>query len=685
MVTNQSLTSNKFKSEIKKSIISIGLFVFTYFLMIVAAMGLTLLCAFGGYMLFTHFPGLITFALAIGLASLGVLVLIFLLKFLFKSHKVDRSHFIEINRSDEPELFGIIDEIVEQVGTMFPKKVYLSADVNASVFYDSSFWSMFLPVKKNLQIGLGLVNTITKSELKAILSHEFGHFSQKSMKVGSFVYNVNQIIFNLLYDNNSYEKLIDTWGSISNYIRLFVLFATKVIEGIQWVLRKLYSLVNMSYMGLSREMEFHADLIAAHVTGCEPLKSSLLRMDLADTSFNSVLNFYDSKVGKGIVSENIYKDQLFVLNFIAQDRGIDIIDGLPNVSEDELRRYNKSRLVIEDQWASHPSTEDRIKLLKQSGLASEEIDNESANLIFRNIEERQIAVTSMIFMSIPYAEPRSQISFDTFQNEYIYEYEENSYSKIYNGYYDSKNPTLSESFKVETNIDESRLENLFSDDIVELVRTTESLKNDIETLKQIDQKILRLNSFDYDGQKYTPSECFSLINSLIPQLHENEEQIKVNDLLIFEHFLKLERKNNLEPKLEELYREYGAYQLGLEKKIISYSEFTNELQFVSFRTSSKKIKANFLRIEPLEEKVKDDMRDLLNNPRIQTELTTELQESFDSYLPERLRYFGNESYFNSNLNILYTALNNYIYLLNRLSYLQKKHLLKYQIQLISVN
>ena len=156
---------------------------------------------------------------------------------MFKFHKVDRSHLHEITRKDEPALFSMIDEIVEKVDTSFPKKVYLSSNVNAAVFYDSSFWSMFFPIRKNLQIGLGLVNTVSKSELKAILSHEFGHFSQKTMKVGSYVYNVNQVIFNMLYDNESYERLIQRWGSISDYITIFVLIAIKIIEFIQWILR----------------------------------------------------------------------------------------------------------------------------------------------------------------------------------------------------------------------------------------------------------------------------------------------------------------------------------------------------------------------------------------------------------------------------------------------------------------
>ncbi len=138
----------------------------------------------------------------------------FLFKFLFKQHKTDLSHLTEVTRIEEPAIFQMIEAIVKKLGTGFPKRVYFSASVNASVFYDSGFWSMFLPVRKNLEIGVGLINSVTEQELKAILSHEFGHFSQRSMKVGSYVYQVNKVIFNLLYDNESFDKTAENWSRI---------------------------------------------------------------------------------------------------------------------------------------------------------------------------------------------------------------------------------------------------------------------------------------------------------------------------------------------------------------------------------------------------------------------------------------------------------------------------------------
>lgn len=191
MIATTVRLSKEFKKQTLRTIFSLVIFAAVYILILVAAVGLTIACVYGGIMMVVLAPRLVTIGLGIGLASLGFFILYFLFKFIFTSNKVDRSHLQRITREEQPDLFLLLDDIVSKVGTTFPKNVYLSSEVNASVFYDSSFWSMFLPIRKNLQIGLGLVNSVTHDELKAILSHEFGHFSQRTMKVGSYVYNVN--------------------------------------------------------------------------------------------------------------------------------------------------------------------------------------------------------------------------------------------------------------------------------------------------------------------------------------------------------------------------------------------------------------------------------------------------------------------------------------------------------------
>ncbi len=118
---------------------------------------------------------------------------LFMLKALVFVKHGHESDDIEVRRNEEPQLFEFLDRLADEAGAPRPHRVFLSARVNAAVFYDLSILNLIYPSKKNLEIGLGLVNVLTLGELKAVLAHEFGHFAQKSMAVGRWVYIAQQI------------------------------------------------------------------------------------------------------------------------------------------------------------------------------------------------------------------------------------------------------------------------------------------------------------------------------------------------------------------------------------------------------------------------------------------------------------------------------------------------------------
>lgn len=674
--------SPEFKSHTTKAITSILVFFIVYFLIFALALGLTALCAYGGVMLIIAYPRLITVALGIGLASLGFLVIVFLLKFIFKGNKIDRSHLFEITEKSEPVLFKMIHQIVEEVGTSFPKKIYLSTEVNASVFYDSNFWSMFLPIKKNLMIGLGLVNTINKDELKAILSHEFGHFSQKTMKVGSYVYNVNQIIFNMLYDNDSYDTMIQRWANASGYFTIFVIIAVNIVEGIQWILKKMYEFVNKNYMGLSREMEFHADEIAANVTGYKPLKNSLLRMKLADHSFNSVLSFYDGKISENIKSENVFKEQFYLLNHIAKKDNIPLINGLPNVTLGDLNKFNKSKLVIKDQWASHPSTEDRIAKLEKTNLVNNDKENSLANELFQDVSKLQMKLTDKMFMEVKYESTPNSYSLENFKTEYEKEYVKNTFSKSFNGYYDNKNPIQFDFNEINTAKKSLSLDDLFNNKNVTLNYEGEALQNDIDTIKQISDKTLKVKTFDYDGKKYNQKDSGSLLVKLQDELKFINNSIKENDISIFQFFQKSEQTLNKTSKIVQLYKDFFEFDKEYDANFDVYTKLSDKLQFINFTTPTDQIKTNFNDAKHLEFRLKENIKQMMSDNKYSSEITNEIKENFDTYLSKDWQYFGNETYFDQSLEMLFSSLNNYVYLLSRGYFLHKKELLDYKVSLL---
>ena len=682
----QIKVSENFKKMTVKAIGSIVLFIATYFLLIILAVALTILCGILGFALVSTKINTITVMVSIGLVSMSILILVFLVKFIFKKHVTDLSHLTEITQNEEPALFRMIEDIVKEVQTDFPKKVYLSTDVNASVFYDSSFWSMFFPVKKNLQIGLGLVTTVSVIELKAILAHEFGHFSQRTMKVGSYVYNMNQIIYNMLYDNESYDSLAQKWASGGNIITIFVTFAIKIVQGIQWILKKVYDVLNLSYMSLSREMEFHADEVAAHVAGCRPLINSLLRMDLADQSYNAVLNYYQSKVNDAVTSQNIYPQQEYVMKFLAEKNKLPFENNLPQVSPDHLSRYNKSKLVVTNQWASHPSTEDRIHQLEKLNLETRHYDMEPASTLFTNMGDLQKSLTDKLFSSIQYPATKVVQSGEAFIHDFLEEQRENSFDDLYNSYYDNKNPSAAEYEQSISQPFESAfdMKTLFSNESVDDVYTLVSLESDIHNLRQISEGNLDIKSFDYDGSKYAPADCPKLITELESKAVEVKNSIARNDVNIYKYFLNLAEQHGKENVLKELYQSFFAIDQSFDDKFSIYIKMLNTSNFIFQTTPIEVISENLKVLKEAEFEFKKQIKLMLTEQEFQASLTENMRADFEDYLSNSYIFFYDQSYKQEELSVLFNSINHYQMVLSKTHFLAKKRLLDYQVLLVRI-
>ncbi|WP_281612819.1 M48 family metallopeptidase [Flammeovirga sp. SubArs3] len=674
MTKDQIELSPSFKNKTRKAIFSIIIFVLIYGVLLSLATLLTAFCIYIGGMIIINAPRLITIGLGIGLISMGILIMIFLLKFIFQSTKEDKSNFIEVYQKDEPELFSMLQEIVEEVDTHFPKHVYLTDEVNAFVFYNSSFWSMFLPIRKNLVIGLGLINSVSKSELKAILAHEFGHFSQRTMKVGSYVYNVNQVIYNILYNNEGYTNMASNWASISGYFSVFVVIAFKINMGVQWILQQCFEWVNKSYMGLSREMEFHADEISAHVAGSTPLKTSLLRIEFASKSLNNVIRFYQEKSQEKIYGQNLYNEHRFVMNFTAQETEISSQHGLPQLSLQEEENNISTKLNINEQWSSHPSTKDRIDRLDELGIHLENIDHSPANSILSKLEEYQKKMTLTIYEGNIEVEGCQPISMDEFEISYKEDYQRNNFSKLYNGYYNLHNP-------VEIDLENKSsvpilFDDLFNDDVVTLTKEQTVLESDIHILTEIAYNNTGIKKFEYDGEQFTKKKAGSLIHSLKEKLEELNEKLSAHDQIIYQYFI----NKTDDAQLENLYDELINFDNFTNEQNKLWSTFNSELEFIQTVNTIDDAKLGFLNIKS-EKAFKECIKELIAIEELVATIPLDMKENFEMYVKEDLVYLGVETYNEKDLNILLYAVNSFQYLLNKLYMIKKKQLLQYQIGL----
>ena len=324
-----------------------------------------------------------------GLCCFGLMLALFLIKPLFsitKSNAADNS--IEIERDDCPLLFEAIEDIVKNTGNKMPKHVFLSADVNACVFFDSSFWSIFLPIRKNLKIGLGLFEDLSIDELKSIIAHEFGHFGQNSMKIGSTVYVVNQILYSLTYSYDFWDNMLRKWRSSSVSAFAFFGDVTGLFANIVRHMNiSMYRFVEKSYMQLSRQMEFDADAVSCRYIGSDVFVSAICKTEINSDNNETFLDILKQLISERKVVSN-YFDAGRITKLSVSDEESRPIQYDVLLSQPLKKDLHESRVQIENIWDSHPSLLSRIEEALRIDVKSHGIPKDSWELIPEQIRQK---------------------------------------------------------------------------------------------------------------------------------------------------------------------------------------------------------------------------------------------------------------------------------------------------------
>ena len=313
---------------------------------------------------------ILLFLAILGVWGLAGMFGLYLIKPLFSFSKIVKEERVEITQEDCPELFSMIYDLADSVKCKRPKHVYLTTDVNACVFYDTSFWSIFFPVRKNLEIGLGLFDGTSVEEVKAILAHEFGHFSQNTMKVGSTVYVTNSVLYNLIYEEDWWDRLLDKWErSDSSVFRWFGNITRALTNGIKKLNFRMYRFVQKANLKLSRQMEFDADNISCSIVGKEAFISAMSKIDILSDKDSEYRDFVNALLNENKLVGNYFTGRR-IADSLNPDKSIpELKFDVPMVAP--LNNVKSpSRVEVKNIWASHPSLKDRLANAEASGFSS---------------------------------------------------------------------------------------------------------------------------------------------------------------------------------------------------------------------------------------------------------------------------------------------------------------------------
>ena len=663
-----------YKRQTRIAIAYMAAFVIAYLGMVVFALALTALCVYGAMKMIAFQLGIGSLLFGIGLGSMGIIVLFFLLKFVFKQHVVDRSGMYEIHREDEPLLFDLLESLVQEIGTHFPQRVYVSFEVNAGVFYDSSFWSLFLPIRKNLNIGLGLVNALSKEEFRSVLAHEFGHFAQKTMRVHSYTYHFEHITYNLLYDNRSYEENVQTFANISGVFKFFTTIAIAMIQNMQDILKVRYVAMQKAARGLSREMEFHADAVAVQVGGYEASKNALIRSPFASFCFASVLQFYQRLATRNQKSKNLLSDHLFAMQLWDCTLGQDSDRPLPGI-----RDLSPQRLSIENAWGTHPSTEQRIERMGEMAHRASSTDDTPASAVFLNLNRYQEHMADELFGFAPRDKAPDLLTAEESRSAYEEYFRGLRYPEIYQDYYYWVNPTLFDLQAPPEQTDPCTLESLFSEQHVRTAARSISAKRDMEQLIAIRGGAWEVERFQFDGADCTLKDCKRLIAQLQQELEEIEQVLAQNDRRIFHFFKMLEESTQRPPRLVHLYERF----FDLEPKNQRYVAICEKFAVVKGELTLDEAEAAFEGMAVVEGLFKADIREMLNLQPESTPDWPQVVKGMEKYLSTDGIYLEQERLKEDKLVALAHALDHYPSLFKEWYHLTKRELLYYQAELVN--
>lgn len=317
-------------------------------------------------------------------AVCAAVIAAFMIKGVFFIRRGKPEGLTELREADQPRLFKFLHKLADEAGAPRPHKVYVSARVNAAVFYDLSLLNLLVPSRKNLEIGLSLVNSLTLGELRAVLAHEFGHFAQRSMAVGRWVYVAHQITAQLVARRDKLDSFVESL-SRSDFRIAWIGW---VLQTIVWAIR---SLIDFAFRGvllleraLSREMELQADLVAVSLTGSDALVHALSKLNAADDSFDRTVNFARGEQARGAPVADLFEVQGHLMKRMAAILDDPLYGRVPLVpiAEPARHRVFKAELTQPPRmWQSHPLNHEREANAKKVYVAAP-LDERSAWVLF---------------------------------------------------------------------------------------------------------------------------------------------------------------------------------------------------------------------------------------------------------------------------------------------------------------
>lgn len=464
----------------------------------------------------------------------------FLALFMFKSLFVFRRgkhEGFEIKRNDAPKLFSFLERIADEAKAPRPHRVFLSPRVNAGVFYDLSLANLVFRSRKNLEIGMGLVNVLPLSEFKAVVAHEFGHFGQGSMAIGRWFYTAQQMASHIVVARGRLDSFLQGLSNFDLRVAWVGWILRLIVWSIRSILDSVFGWVMRAQQALSREMEFQADLVAASLTGSDALVHALHRLDAADDAMDSALNAAEQQAQK----EQRVPDLFAIQSHFLRRKG-EILDDpdygkVPELPKD-AERYRLFRAQLAHpprMWASHPPNDLREENVKKHYLAAG-LDTRSSWLLFEDAQAMREQVSASIFKdqeNLPPTISTEEVIVEV-EKRFDKHYLDPAYRGVYLGRSIARGVSNAEDMATSiTEVGEVRkaLGELYPSSLTKILQESRELAEEQAMLQAVEHGVLDLpgKMLNYRGQEFHRRELPTLLSQVEASLKEANDRLSEHD------------------------------------------------------------------------------------------------------------------------------------------------------------
>ena len=292
----------------------------------------------GGIILGFLWVGTIPIKLVAIIGFVAVGTVFYMIKSLFTRLKPEDPGRV-LTETEAPGLWQLTRDVASMIGTRPVNEIRITQGTDLAVYERGNFRAkMADKAERILILGTAVLNGFDLNAFRAVLAHEYGHFSNRDTAGGDIAFRVNIDIL------RTADAMLNA-GTAKFYN-----FGFQFLRLFHFIFRRIT-------LGASRLQEVLADRVAAYFFGSEAFKNGLDHVIRSEIEFNHIANKeISAALGASRPLQNLYEMT------VQEDAAVEAIDEQFSSAID--------RDTTDDD--SHPSPRDRYRFIERIRTANVE-------------------------------------------------------------------------------------------------------------------------------------------------------------------------------------------------------------------------------------------------------------------------------------------------------------------------